>query len=1042
MWLTDTSVRRPVLATVINFLLVVFGLFGLANTSVREYPDIDPPIVSIRTDYPGATAAIVETQITQLIEDRIAGIEGVKRINSSSSEGSSRITIEFELSRDIDAAANDVRDRVSRVLGNLPDQADPPEVSKADSDARAIMWLVLSSDRMSRLELTDYADRYLQDRFATLDGVSEIRLGGARRYAMRIWLDREAMAGRGLTAADIESALRSQNIERPAGRIESTRREFTLRTTRPYSSVADFSELVVATGGDGFPVRLGQVARIEVGAEDERGDFRANGAPTQGLGIIKQSKANTLAVAQAVRAEVAALATQLPAGMKLEVNYDSSDFVAASMREVSMSLLYAAAAVVAVIFVFLGSARAALVPAVTVPISLIASFILVYAFGFSINILTLLALVLAIGLVVDDAIVMTENIHRRLTLGEPPLLAAYRGAREVGFAVVATTVVLIAVFVPIAFLEGSVGRLFREFSLALAAAVACSSIVALTLSPVLASLLLRSHEREGSFADRVNRVIEHVTGVYRRSLERVLRARWVPVMALLGLTGALALLLVELHSELTPTEDRGGFYVRVTTPEGASFGYTMEVMDTLEAQLLEHVGGGEIERVLARVPGFGSASEVNSGIMIVTLAPWEARTRSALAISADIGRQIGDIPGARVVIQQRSGLGQRAGQPVQIVIGGPDYDTLAAWRDRILERIARDNPRLLRPDSDYKETKPEIELRVDIDRAADLGISVAAIAQTLETFFSGRRVTTYQDRGEEYDVILQAPPEDRRTPDALNAAYVRTGSGELTDLSNVLTRTETAGAPAYLRVDRLRAITITAGLEAGYPLGDALAYLESVVREELPASARLSYAGESLEFKESGRALWLSFLMALLIVYLVLAAQFESFVHPLVILTTVPLALFGALFGLYVLGMTLNIYSQIGLVMLVGLAAKNGILIVEFANQRRDAGLAFRDALIEASAVRLRPVLMTTLSTLAGAVPLMLASGAGAEARRILGVVVFFGVAFSALLTLYVVPAFYDLMARGTGSPDRNARRLQLAERAMSRRSEDADAAQ
>lgn len=1029
MWISDTSVKRPVLATVINLLLIVFGLFGLKNTSVREYPDIDPPVVSVRTAYSGASAAIIESQITQILEDGISGIEGIRSISSSSRDGSSQITVEFSLERNIDDDANDVRDRVSRLLNRLPDQADPPEVVKADSDAAPILWMVLTSDRLDKLELTDYAERYLVDRFTSINGVSELRLGGAQRYAMRVWLDRGRLAARSLTAEDIESALTQQNVERPAGRIESDDREFSLRTRRPFQSVEDFNELVVARGEDGFPVRLGDVARIELGPEDPRGSFKANGVNSQGLGIIKTSTANTLEVAEAVKVRMEQLQATLPEGMKLQVNYDSSAFIAASLDEVINTLFIAALSVIAVLFLFLGSARATLVPAVTVPISLIASFLFLQLFGFSINILTLLALVLAIGLVVDDAIVVVENIHRRQELGEPPLLAAFRGTREVGFAVVATTVVLCAVFVPIGFLQGNVGRLFREFALSLAGAVFCSAIVALTLSPVLSAALLRKSDHSNRLLDALDRGFERLSSIYQRSLRSSLPHPGRSIAILCTLAIGVVWLALRVPQEFTPVEDRGGFFIRVLAPEGASLSYTQSYVERIEAQVMQQLGKGEIQRVLVRTPDFGGGEEVNTARFIVSLTPWDERSRSSEQIAADYTRSLADLSGVRTSIFQRPGFNVGGGGlPLQIAIGGASYEELAAWRDRILAR-AKENPRLLRLDSDYQETKPQIELTVDLKRAGDLGVRVGAVAAALETYMGGRRVTRFERGGEEYEIILQSPDSARRTPDELSGIYVRAHAGDapggaLVPLSSLVSARESASAAAYNRLDRVRSITLSAGLAPGYPLGEALKYMETIIQEELPESVQIGYRGDSREFRDAGSAILFTFAMALLIVYLALAAQFESFVHPLVIMTTVPLAVFGALAALWALGMTINIYSQIGIVMLIGLAAKNGILIVEFANQLRDAGYAFDDALIEAGRIRLRPILMTSVATIAGAVPLMLASGAGSEARAILGVVIFFGVAFSTVLTLYVVPTFYGLLCRRTGSPERHAAEL------------------
>ncbi|MDM4771665.1 efflux RND transporter permease subunit [Solimonas sp. SE-A11] len=1027
MWITDTSVKRPVLATVINLLLLVFGLFGLTSTSVREYPDIDPPIVSISTTYAGASAAVVETQITQLIEDRVAGIEGIKTVTSSSRDGRSQINVEFELSRNIDDAANDVRDRVSSIVGRLPDQVDPPEIAKADADSSPIIWFVLTSDRMDTLQLTDYAERYLVDRFSTIDGVSQVRYGGDRRYAMRVWLDRGRLAARGLTAEDIENALRQQNIERPAGRIESAEREFGLRTARPFRSAEDFNNLVIARGADGFPVRLSDVATVELGPQNPRGAFRANGAGALGIGIVKTSTANTLTVAQQAKQMLQEIGPDLPEGMKLEVNYDTSSFIEASLREVELTLVYAALFVIVVIFLFLGNARATLIPAITVPISLLASFIFLHAFGFSINILTLLALVLAIGLVVDDAIVMVENIHRRIELGESPLLASYRGAREVGFAIVAVTAVLVAVFVPIGFLEGNIGRLFREFALALAGSVICSAVVALTLSPALSAALLRKNDHGGPMGQAIESGFERLSQAYGRTLGGFVRRpvfAWVALAALgLGTWG----LFHVIPQEFAPSEDRGGFLIQVTAPEGASLAYTSREMERIEALITPRIGQGEVERVMLRIPAVGGGNDdVNNGNLSLSLVDWKSRERSSAEIGEEYSKALRDLPGVRAVVNQRAGFGQRGGasQPVQVVLGGNDYGELAEWRDRILSR-AGENPGLQRLDSDYKETKPQIELDMDLGRAGDRGVSVSAIATALETFMGGRVVTRFEQNGEEYDIVLQAPDEQRRDPQDLSDIYVRSQTdGSLVPLTSLVALKEKAAAATYNRVDRLRSITISASLAPGYTLGQALAYMEDIIREELPQQVRLSYKGESRDFKESSSALLFTFGMALLIVYLALAAQFESFVHPLVIMTTVPLAVFGALGALWALGITLNVYAQIGIVMLIGLAAKNGILIVEFANQQRDAGRDFEEALMEASRIRLRPILMTSVATMAGAVPLIFSTGAGHEARAILGIVILFGVLFSTVLTLYVVPAFYSALCRATGSPGRHAARL------------------
>ena len=756
MLLSDVSVKRPVFAVVISLLLVAFGILSMTNLSVREYPDIDPPVVSVRTVYPGAAATIVETKVTQILEDRISGIEGVRSITSRSRDGQSDISIEFNLTRDIDGAANDVRDRISRALGNLPEEADPPEISKADSDASPIIWLVLSSTRMSNLELTDYTERYLQDRFAALDGVSRVRIGGERRYAMRVWLDRKALAARDVTVADVEAALRAENVELPAGRLESQEREFTLRTAKQFRTPEDFTRLVVARGDNGYLVRLGEVAQVRIEAENLRTEFRTNGEPTIGIGVVKQSQANTLEVARRVKAEMARIIPSLPQGMVLQVNSDYSLFIEASLREVVTALVIAGLLVILVIYLFLGSIAATLVPAATVPISLLASFIFLNALGFSINVLTLLALVLAIGLVVDDTIVVVENIHRRIESGEPPLLAAYRGAREVGFAVVATTLVLIAVFVPLAFLEGNVGRLFAEFALAMASAVACSSVVALSLSPVLCSLLLKHSERRHWLVHATDRGFDALASGYRAVLIRILRYPLLVILVVLATLGGSVYLFDSLPAEFAPSEDRGQFFVRMSAPEGASFEYSARHLEQIERIFLDRIGKGEIERAIVRIPGFGAAAdEVTSGIALVSLTPWEARHRSAQEIADEVTVALSSIPGVRAFAAQRPSFGQRGvSRPVQIVLGGSTYEELASWRDRI-EARASENKRLLGLNSDYDETKPQINVDIDLDRAAELGVSVETIGRTLETMLGSRRVTTYTDEGEEYDVVLQ-----------------------------------------------------------------------------------------------------------------------------------------------------------------------------------------------------------------------------------------------------------------------------------------------
>lgn len=1024
MLLSDVSVTRPVFASVMSLLLVAFGMVSFMQLPLREYPDIDPPVVSVDTSYRGASASVVETRITEVIEDRISGVEGIKFVSSSSSDGRSRINIEFDTGRDIEAAANDVRDRVSGVLDNLPEEADPPDIQKADSSDDVIIWLNLVSDRMSGLELTDYAKRYLQDRFSVLPGVARVQIGGGLEYSMRVWLDRKQMAARGLTVEDVENALRSENVELPAGSIQSQTMQFTARIQRGYQSAEDFQKLIIAQQ-DNYLVRLGDIAKIEKAAIEKRTMYRGNGVSMVGLGIIKQSKGNTIDVAQGAIELAERLAPNLPPGMEIINSYDTSVFIRGAIKEVYSTLFLAIILVVAVIYLFLGSARAVLIPAVTVPVSLIATFIVLHMFGFSINLLTLLALVLAIGLVVDDAIVVLENVYRRIEEGESPLSAAFNGTRQVGFAVIATTMVIVAVFAPITFVEGDLGRLFTEFAVTMSAAVIFSTFVAVTLCPMLASKVLRKAER-GAMSAYVDKVFQAFSDRYIEILKRTLHFRAVFVLIFAGLAALSVVLFENLPSEYAPKEDRGAFFLMVNGPEGASFEFMQEYMNEIESRLMPYTESGEVRRLLVRAPrSFGTLASFNDGIIIVVLADWAVR-RNGFDIMSEVSKKLSDLPGVRVNANMRQSFGRGVSKPVQFVLGGGTYEELAQWRDTLIEKVKENNPGFVDIDSDYKETKPQLRLIIDKDRAGDLGVSVETVGRTLETMLGSRRVTTYIDEGEEYDVILEGDREQQRTPTDMQNIYVRSDrTGALIPLASLVKIEEYADAGSLNRYNRVRAVTIEAGLEKGYSLGEALSYLRDLTREHLPEQVVIDYKGESLNYQGSGSSLGFVFIMGFVIVFLVLAAQFESYIHPLVIILTVPLAIAGALLGLYITGNSLNVYTQIGLIMLIGLAAKNGILIVEFANQLRDEGKEFSEALIGACYTRLRPIIMTGITTIAGAVPLILASGPGSETRIAIGVVIFFGVFAAMIFTLFVVPVAYDLMARKTGSPGDVRRKLE-----------------
>ncbi|MEM6850879.1 MAG: efflux RND transporter permease subunit [Pseudomonadota bacterium] len=1021
MVLSDVAVRRPVLAAVFSLLLIVFGLISFTRLPLRELPKIDPPIVSIDTTYPGASASIVETRITQVIEDQLTGIEGVKYIRATSQDTRSSITVEFELNRDIDDAANDVRDAVARAADGLPEEADPPEVVKEDADADPIMWLNMASTTLSRTELSDYAARFIVRRLGVVDGVARVRIGGEQRPAVLVRLDRTALAARGLTPLDVEAALRAENVELPAGALEGESQDLPIRVERGYRTADQFAKLVVLKGEDGQHIRLGDVAKVERGSAERRRFFQGNGQPMLGLGVVAQSNANQVAVAAAVRAELESIRPSLPEGTDIYSSFDSTVFVNAAIKEVWTTLGIALFLVLAVIYVFLGSARTALVPAVVVPICLVAAFIAVAAFGFSINLITLLALVLCIGLVVDDSIVVLENIERRIALGEPPVVAAYRGAREVGFAVIATTLALIGAFVSLAFLEGFVGRLFRELALTISAAVALSSLIALTLSPAMCSKLLKPASERGQGRGLLRRFdagLQTAMRAYDAALERVIGRPLAAGVLLLAMGGLSAVLFLLVPQDLAPEEDRGFAFGMMSFADGAGFDHAREQMLKVEDILIRLVENEEAQRVLVTSPSFDGVA-YDTGRAIIVLEPWSERDRSASEIIAELRRDLGALPGvaARIGAPQPLQRGS-GGDNVQFVLKGADHDEIYRWAQIVMQK-ARTNPAFGYLRLDYEPRTPKAEVTIDRERAADLGVTAEAIGRTLETMIASRQATTFIDRGEEYDVLLQAAEADRS--DFLDLANINVRSdrtGALVPLGNLIRIETIADSPRLNRLDRLRSITLTASLNAGYTQGEALSFLERTVAEELEGeSVQVGYLGGSLQYKEASNAFIFLFLMAMLIVYLVLAGQFESFIHPFIIMLTVPVAVTGGLFGLYLADQSLNIYSQIGLVILIGLAAKNGILIVEFANQLRDQGRSVEDAIREAARIRFRPLMMTALSTSFGALPLMLGGGPGAESRGSIGVVIFTGVMVATLLTLFIVPIFYRLVGGYTKSP-------------------------
>jgi multidrug efflux pump len=1035
--LSDLSVKRPVFAAVAAIILCVIGLAAFLNIPIRELPSVDPPVVSISTTYRGASAEIVEERITQVLERQVSGIQGIDRVSSSSRDGRSQINIVFKLDTDLETAANDVRDAASRVVDQLPEQAEPPQIAKANADSAPIIIINMTSTTLNPLQLADYADRFLVERLSTIPGVAAVRMAGPT-FAMRIWLDADQMAARGVTVDDVESALNSQNVELPAGALESTARDFTIRVNRGYASPKDFLRLPIKVAGqaaasDVYVTRLGDIARVEEGAAEDRRVFRGNGIDQIGLVLTRQSQANDLAIAKAARKEVAAINQTLPEGTSMIIAVDSSQFTAEAIREVWITMGISIALVAMVNLLFLGSWRAAVIPSVVAPICLLSTFIVLAPLGFSLNLLTLLALVLSVGLVVDDAIVVVENIQRRVDEGEPPTVAATRGARQVFFAVIATTIVLISVFGPLMFLPGYIGRLFVELAVAIASAVAFSAFLALSLSPMLASKLLRPASGAGWLARRVDIVVDRVRDSYRHSLEMLLASRVAGGGALalvLALAALAATLFVVLPQELVPAEDRGRVDVSISGPEGAGFDYTLKAANQVERQVRRYYEQGEAERYVVVIPRFG-ATQFNTGNAVLVLKPWGERTKTSDQVADELNKSLGGITGVRAVASVRGafqrGGGSGGGSNVDLVGLGNDYDEIARWLGPIRDAMMR-NPGFSRPRLDYEPTAPRLSVEIDREKAASLGVTPQAIGRSLETMFGSRRVTTYTKGGQEYDVIVQTDLEKRRTLADLNTLYVRSGSGQLVPLSAVVTTRLRGDTPDRNRTDRQRSVRLTSQLTPGYTVAEAVKFLQAEAAKRPAAGVSYTWDGQAKDYLEASGAVGLAFGMALLLVFLVLAAQFESWIHPAVIMLTVPLAALGGLFGLLLTGQTINTYSQIGLIILIGVAAKNGILIVEFANQLRDQGRSIHDAVIEAAVLRLRPIVMTSITAAFGSLPLILWSGAGAASRQTIGVTIFFGAIFATLLTVFVVPVFYNMLARFTKSPEWTARQIEAYE--------------
>ena len=1014
MQLSDISIKRPVLATVMSLIIVLVGLICYERLSVRLIPNVDEPIVTVSTSYPGANARVIESQITKPIEDVLSGIEGVDFIRSISRAENSQVTVRFTLARDPDSAASDVRDRVARARGALPEEANDPIVQKQEADARPIIYLAFSSDRHDLMDIADVAIRLVKDRIQTIPGVAEAQVYG-NRYAMRIWLQPDRLAGYELTPLDIERALRAQNIEVPAGRVESYEREFTVLAETDLREPIQFRDIVVKET-DNFLVRLGDVARVELGADYSRFRARFNGRNAVPLGIVKQAVANPLDISRELKEMLPQIEKTLPEGMRVEIAHDSTVFIESSIREVYVTVAEAALLVVLVIFLFLREWRAVVIPLVTIPVSLVGAFALMYAFGFSINTLSLLAMVLAIGLVVDDAIVMLENIYRHVENGMKPLEAAFKGSREIAFAIVAMTITLSAVYLPFAFSTGRSGRLFVEFALTLAGAVLVSGFVALTLSPMMCSKLLRHEAKHGRFFEFGERVLAALDRGYQRSLQRVLdRSFLVAGVGALIVAGMVALFLT-LPEELAPAEDQGTIIGIGSAPEGATIDYT----DRYTLQAIEKLAAiPEQDRYFGFV-GFGGV--VTNAITFVKLRDWRERDRSAQQIASSLFPQFSGIAGIRAFPITPPPLGVRDfGQPVRFIV-----QTTGTWEelDAIVERLVikiGENPNLTNADSDLKLNKPELRIDVNREKIAAVGASVADVGRTLETMLGGRNVTRFKMGSEQYDVIVQVEDDARRTPGDLSNIFVRGEDHSMIQLQNLATITETVAAKELNHFNKLRSAIVSAGLAPGYSMGEAITWLEDALEEVAP-DALYDLDGQSREFRESATGASVMIVLALFFIYLVLAAQFESFIDPLIILVSVPLAMFGAFLclvainvgdkeGWWEMAASWNIYTQIGAVTLIGLISKHGILIVEFANQLREQGQDKKDAVLRAASLRLRPILMTTGAMVLGAVPLAFADGAGAEARHQIGWVIVGGLSFGTIFTLFIVPVVYLLLA-------------------------------
>jgi multidrug efflux pump len=1003
--LPEIAIRRPVFASVLSLLILLVGFVSFNGLSVREYPRIDEPTVTVSTTFGGASSEVIESQVTKVLEDSLAGIEGVDIITSISRAERSQITVRFKLERDPDSAAADVRDKVSRVRQRLPDGVDEPTIAKVEADASPVIWLALNSETLPSLELSDIANRLVKPRLQTAPGAADVRIWGERRYSMRIWLDPDRLAAYSLTTQDVEDALRRSNLEVPAGRIESSLREFNVTAATDVQTPEQFRAIGIRTI-NGQTIRIGDVARVEQAPQDERTSVRYNGRDAISLGVIRQATANPLELSAAVQVMLPRIIEELPEGVSIEVANDNSIFIDRSIKAVYTTIAEAAVLVALVIFVFLRTVRASVIPLITIPVSLIGSFALMALFGFSINTLTLLALVLAIGLVVDDAIVMLENIYRHIEAGMKPFDAAIKGAREIGFAIVAMTLTLAAVYAPLAFTPGRTGRLFAEFALALAGAVVVSGFVALTLSPMMCSKLLRHVDEPTRFDRFMEAVLVRVNRAYEHALSWSLNVRWLVVAVMIGSAGASWWLLQSTRSELAPMEDRGVVLANINGPDGATLAYTRRYADAIEKMAMAQP---EFDRIFTVV---GNPT-VAQGAVVMRGKAWEERDRTTMEIANKMSPQMAALPGISAYPITPPSLGQGFRErPVNFIIVTSDsYENLSAVVRQFQDRMAQ-NPGLVQVDTDLRLNKPEIRMDVDRERAADMGVSVDTIARTVETMLGGRTVTRYKRDGEQYDVVVQTVSTHRSTPEDIDRLFVRGRGDAMIPLASLVSTREVVVPRELNHFGQRRSASITANISPSYSLGEALIFMEQTAADILPAGYATDLNGQSREFRNASGSLALVFVLSLLFIFLVLSAQFESFVDPLIIMLSVPLSMLGALLALKLSGGTLNVFSQIGLITLVGLITKHGILIVEFANQLREQGVDKIEAVKRAAALRLRPIMMTTGAMVLGAIPLALASGAGAESRQQIGWVIVGGMSVGTLLTIFVVPTMYTLLSR------------------------------